>query len=79
MEAIKPPKTLKFYQLVRMSTSSGICFNSAGSTSGTFIGTGFFRTIEEAEFNRTIEALKDTDSNSYHIFELEFPNPVYQE
>lgn len=79
MESIRPPKTLKFYQLIRMSTSTGICFSSAGSSGGTFIGTGFYRTIEDAEFNRTIEALKDTDSNSYHIFELEFPNPVYQE
>jgi len=38
-------------------------------------------TLQEAEHNRTLETLKDTDGayNSYHIFELEFPNPVYQE
>lgn len=79
MESIRPPKTLKFYQLVRMSINTGICFSSAGTSSGTLLGTGFYKTIEEAEFNRTIEALKDTDSNTYHIFELEFPNPIYSE
>ena len=79
MESIKAPKTLKFYQLVRMTTKTSLCFSPAGAASNTFIGTGFYRTIEEAEFNRTMEALKDTDSNSYHIFELEFPNPSYKE
>lgn len=79
MEPIKPPKTLKFYQLIKMSVKPSLSFNSAGTSGGAFIGTGFFKTLEEAEFNRTIEALKDTDSNSYHIFELEFPNPTYCE
>lgn len=79
MEPIKPPKTLKFYQLIRMTTNTSLCFSPAGSATGLFIGTGFYRTLEEAEFNRTMEALKDTDSNSFHIFELEFPNPAYQE
>ena len=62
-----------------MTVSPSLVFTMAGTSSGTYIGNGFYRTIEEAEFNRTIEALKDTDSNSYHIFELEFPNPVYKE
>lgn len=79
MESIKPPKTLKFYQLLRMTIQPSLTFSPAGTASGAFIGTGFYRTIEEAEFNRTMEALKDTGANSYHIFELEFPNPVYQE
>ena len=79
MDSIRPPKTLKFYQLVRMSTATGICFSPAGSASGMFIGTGFYKSIEEAEFNRTLEALKDTNSDSFHIFELEFPNPIYSE
>lgn len=79
MESIKPPKTLKFYQLIRMTINTGICFSPAGNSSGIFIGNGFFKTLEEAELNRVLEALKDTDSNSYHVFELEFPNPLYQE
>lgn len=79
MESIKPPKVLKLYQLIKMNLQPSLNFSPAGNSGGAFIGTGFFRTIEEAEFNRTLEALKDTDSNSYHIFELEFPNPIYQE
>jgi len=41
---------------------------------------GIFKSLDEAEQNRTIEILKDkTGDTSYHIFELEFPNPAYQE
>lgn len=79
MESIKPPKSLKFYQLVKMTVKPSLSFCPAGTSTGAFVGTGFYRTLEEAEFNRTMEALKDTDSNTYHIFELEFPNPAYQE
>lgn len=79
MEPIKPPKSLKFYQLVKMTVKPSLSFSPAGTSTGAFVGSGFYRTLEEAEFNRTMEALKDTDSNTYHIFELEFPNPVYQE
>ena len=79
MEAIKITKTLKFYQLVKMTTKTGLAFSLVGFSNGVSVGTGFYKTLEEAEFNRTLEALKDSDSNSYHIFELEFPNPVYQE
>lgn len=79
MEPIKPPKTLKFYQLIKMTAKQSLNFSPAGTPGGAFIGTGFFKTLEEAEFNRTVESLKDTDWNSYHIFELEFPNPAYCE
>jgi hypothetical protein len=82
MEAIKPPKTVKFYQLMKMSTKNSFTINSCGTTSSTnYIGTGIYLTLKEAECNRTLETLKDTDSvyNSYHIFELEFPNPIYKE
>ena len=45
------------------------------------LGIGFYSTQQEAEHNRTMEILKDADGthNSYHIFELEFPNPAYKE
>ena len=79
MESIKPPKLLRFYQLVKMTIKPSLSFSPVGTSTGAFVGTGFYRTLEEAEFNRTMEALKDTDSNTYHIFELEFPNPACQE
>ena len=82
MEPIKPPKTVKFYQLLKMSTKNSFTINSCGTTSSAnYIGTGIYMTLQEAEHNRTMETLKDTDGgyNSYHIFELEFPNPVYKE
>ena len=84
MEPIKPPKTVKFYQLLKMSTKSGLNISGCGSSpvgSVNYVGMGMYLTQQEAEHNRTIETLKDTDGayNSYHIFELEFPNPVYKE
>ena len=84
MESIKPPKTLKYYQLLKMSTKAGLSILACGTTpagSSGYIGTGMYTTLQEAEHNRTLEILKDTDSgyNSYHVFELEFPNPAYTE
>jgi hypothetical protein len=84
MEAIKPPKTLKYYQLIRMSTKTGLNISSCGAApagGANYIGHGMFTTLQEAEHNRTIELLKDTDAafNTYHVFELEFPNPAYRE
>jgi len=83
MEAIKPHKIVKFYQLLRMSTKSGLSIGSCGSTASgnNYVGIGMYLTLQDAEHNRTMETLKDIDSahNSYHIFELEFPNPVYKE
>lgn len=51
-----------------------------GGTSSAF-GPGFYGSREEAEQLRTIEILKDTTGagNKYHVFELEIPNPTYQE
>ncbi len=81
MQSIQPPKTFKFYQLIKMSTKSGLSFSHVGmiSSGSTFVGTGFYHTLEEAEYNRTLEALKDSECNTYHIFELEFPNPTVNE
>lgn len=82
MEPIKPPKTIKFYQLMKMATKSGLNINSCGASPGpNYVGSGMYMTLQEAEHYRTLETLKDTDggTNSYHIFELEFPNPVYRE
>ena len=82
MEPIRPPKTVKFYHLMKMATKTGLNISACGSTpTGNYIGTGMYMTLQEAEHNRTLETLKDTDggANSFHIFELEFPNPVYKE
>ena len=44
-------------------------------------GFGFYTSLQEAEQNRTMELLKNTDAvkPEYYIFELDFPNPVYNE
>ena len=79
MEPIKAPKTLRVYSLVKQS---GLSLTYTGfSTAAPSIGTGFFLTQTEAEHHRTIELLKDTGTprSQYHVFELEIPNPAYQE
>ena len=82
MESIKPPKTIKIYQLVRQI---GISFTNAGgsSSASASLGIGFYPSLQEAEQNRTMEVLKDTSSGinkpKWHVFELEFPNPAYEE
>jgi hypothetical protein len=80
MEPIKPPKTLKVYQLMRQT---GMSFSTAATISPTNLGSGIFPTLQEAEHNRTLEVLKDTTSGinkpKWHVFELEFPNPAYEE
>ena len=44
-------------------------------------GAGFYGTRHEAEQARTFELLKDTTNPkpNYHVFELELPNPAFQE
>ncbi len=84
MEPIKPPKTLTYYQLIKMATKSGMNISACGTIpagSTNYIGTGMYTTLQEAEHNRTLELLKDPDAsfNSYHVFALEFPNPAYRE
>ena len=81
MEPIQPPKIIKVYSLLKMATKSGLNISTTGaapSGSTSYIGSGMYLTLAEAEQNRTLETLKDTDGayNSYHIFELEFPNPI---
>lgn len=80
MESIKAPRVLKIYQLMRQT---GMSFSTAAVVSPTNLGSGIFPTLQEAEHNRTLEVLKDTTSGiskpRWHIFELEVPNPAYQE
>lgn len=82
MEPIAPPKTLKLYQLIKQT---GMSFTGTGtsSTVSAGLGIGFYSTLQEAEHNRTLEVLKDTTSGinkpKFHVFELDIPNPAYQE
>jgi len=81
MESIKPPKMFKIYALVKQ-TGASFTYTS-GSASSSPLGMGFFVTLQEAEHCRTVEVLKDTtvgaNKPKFHIFELEVPNPVYEE
>jgi hypothetical protein len=79
MEPIQPPKTMKVYTLIKQT---GLSLSYTGfSTVGVSLGSGFFLTQTEAEHHRTLELLKDTATpkSRYHVFELDIPNPAYQE
>lgn len=80
--SLDPPKTFKVYLLVKQTGLSFVPVRSMVGSSVT-MGTGFFLTKDEAEHNRTIEALADTTTTGmkpvWHVFELEMPNPTYKE
>ena len=81
MEPLKPPKTIRIYQLLKQS---GMNFSNSSTTVASTInnlGTGFYLTQQEAEHQRTLEVLKETSGakNYWHVFELEVPNPIYTE
>ena len=79
MESLKPPKTFKVYALIKQSGLSLSYVYGAGSS--VVYGAGFYQSQQEAEQYRTLEILSDTADPrpNYHVFELEIPNPVYQE
>ena len=78
MEPIAPPKTIKVYQLIKQS---GVHLMNTGTAGPISLGIGFYTSLSEAEQNRTMELLKNTDTvkPQYHIFELDLPNPAYKE
>jgi hypothetical protein len=78
VEPLKPPKTFKVYSLIKQT---GLLMNYVyvPGAAGTQYGPGFYATRDEAEHNRTMELLKETSNSKFHVFELEIPNPVYQE
>jgi hypothetical protein len=78
MEPIAPPRTVKVYQLLKQN---GTYLMNVGVSGPITWGLGFYNTLQEAEHNRTIELLKNTDTPKpqYHIFELDIPNPAYKE
>ena len=80
MESLPIPKTIKVYQLVKLSTKNGfnLCPVGMASSGSNYIGAGMYLAQSEAEQNRTLETLKDTDGSQFFVFELEFPNPAYK-
>lgn len=81
MEPIKAPKTLKVYSLVKQTGISLSYVGYSPGMTGITLGTGFFLTQQEAEHHRTMQLLGDTATprSLYHVYELEIPNPAYQE
>ena len=80
MEPLKPPQTFKVYTVIKQTGLALSYVYSSGSPAINF-GAGFYGTRDEAEKARTYELLKDTTDPKpkYHVFELDIPNPVYQE
>jgi hypothetical protein len=79
MEPLKPPKTFKVYALIKQ-TGVGLSYVYVSTPSSISFGPGFYSTRDEAEQARTFELLKDnTNESKFHVFELEIPNPAYQE
>ena len=82
MEPLKPAKTIKIYQLIKQ-TGMSFTNTGTGSSASASLGIGFYPSLQEAEHNRTLEVLKDTTTGinkpKWHVFELELPNPAYEE
>lgn len=80
MESLKPPPTFKVYTVIKQTgMTMGYVYVSMSNTIN--FGAGFYGTRHEAEQARTFELLKDTTDPKprYHVFELEVPNPAFQE
>ena len=80
MEPLKPPPTYKVYTVIKQS-GMAMSYVYVSQTNTINYGSGFYGTRHEAEQARTFELLKDqtTPKPQYHVFELEVPNPAYQE
>jgi hypothetical protein len=81
MEPLKPPKTIKYYQLLKRHGLMLSNVVSSSTINGVAVGSGFFISQHDAEMHRTMETLRLTESDNYEffIFELELPNPAYKE
>ena len=78
MKSIDAPEFLTFYLLIQQSSTS-LYFSPAGTTiSQPSFGAGFYTSRDDAEKARTLAILGDKSDASFHIFELDFPNPAYK-
>ena len=68
---------LKVYLLLRQN---GTYLSPTGYDSSAGLGNGFFLSRADAEMVRTREilALKSDNTDKFHIYEIEIPNPAHQ-
>jgi hypothetical protein len=78
MKSLAAPENLVFYLLVSQSSSSLFFSTHSVNHSNMSYGSGFYASRDEAEKARTLAILGDKAGNTYHIFELEFPNPAHK-
>ena len=80
MEPLSPPATHKVYTVIKQ-TGMSMSYVYVSMASSVNYGAGFYGTRHEAEQARTFELLKETTvpKPKFHVFELEVPNPAYQE
>jgi hypothetical protein len=80
MEPLKPPATYKVYTVIKQ-TGMAMNYVYVSMQSSINYGSGFYGTRHEAEQVRTFELLKESaeSKSKFHVFELEIPNPAYQE
>lgn len=76
MKPIEIPETMNIYLLLKQS---GLVFVPAGISHRSPGCVGVYYSMQDAEVQRTIEILSSANqSDIYHIFELEVPNPAYK-
>jgi len=79
MKPLDPPEYLAMYLLMQQSASS-MYFMPAGVSTSPSLGSGIYATRDQAEQARTVAILSDKANppNTFHVFELEFPNPAHK-
>ena len=72
---LAPPKTFKIYTVLKQF---GLNFTIVGGAINPqpYLGHGFYASREEAEYQRTIEILKDDKNSKFYVYELEVDNPA---
>ena len=78
MKPLEAPATLNIYMLLQQSSTSFYFNPAAVAGMTTTMGSGIFGTRDEAEKARTLAILSDKTNNTFHVFELEVPNPAYR-
>ena len=80
MAPLEPPPTYKVYTVIKQ-TGMAMNYVYVSMPNSLNFGSGFYGTRSEAEQARTFEMLKDNSvpKPRYHVFELEVPNPAYQQ